>query len=167
MMWFRSIARGSAGRTSQSTRVTAPANCHRPCPHATQESVSRPPSASLGFGSAVPVICSGSGRRFFERRLSKLPSETQRAVKDELELLDQVVERIAGREAHVRWIVAEMPSMQRRRIVLGGGANPAILLTLGLGRIERLPSTAHLASCAGTASRIRPSGGHTVWLDLL
>jgi hypothetical protein len=49
------------------------------------------------------------GRPLLEYPLHELPSETQRSVREELALLDQLERQITGIEDHILEIVAQTP----------------------------------------------------------
>jgi transposase len=105
-------------------------------------------------------VFGGKGRRVLEQRLQELPAETQRAVREELELLDQVEAHIADLEVRIRQVVQQTPAMQRLKTLPAVGDILAIVLTLELGDVQRFPGAEHLASYAGTVPRISESGGH-------
>lgn len=106
-------------------------------------------------------VFGGKGRQVLEQRLPELPPETQRTVRQELELLDQVVDQIAEVEGRIRQVVSQTVAMQRLKTLPGVGDILAVVIALELGDVQRFPSAEHLASYAGTVPRISESGGHT------
>ena len=100
------------------------------------------------------------GRSLLEQRSQLLPVETQRAVLEELALLDQVEDQIARLEAHIHAVVAANPTMQLLDSLPGVGKILAIVIALELGPVERFPNAEHFASYSGTVPRIHESGGH-------
>jgi transposase len=113
------------------------------------------------YGIAFPGISDlfgGQGRVHLEQRRCDLPPETQRAVQEELTLLDHLCGQIETLEQHIHAIVRETPAMQRLKTLPGVGPLLAIVLALEIGDITRFPSAEHLASYSGTVPRLKESG---------
>jgi transposase len=110
--------------------------------------------------SEVSDLFGKKGRSLLEQRVCQLPPETQRSVREELELLDQVEVQIARLEAHIHDVVNASPTMQLLETLPGVGNILAIVIALELGTVERFPDAEHLASYSGTVPRIHESGGH-------
>lgn len=108
-------------------------------------------------------VFGGKGRPHLEQRLAELPPETQRAVRIELEVLDQVEAQIAGVEVRIREVVQHTPAMQYLDSLPGVGEILAIVLALEIGEVRRFRSEAHLASYAGTTPRVQESGGRSYY----
>jgi transposase len=113
----------------------------------------------IQFGEIQDVF-GGRGRQVLERRLKELPSETHRAVRQELELLDQVQDHLDEVEERIRRVVQQTPSMQRLKTLPGVGDILAVVLALELGDVQRFADAEHLASYGGTTPRIDQTGGH-------
>ncbi len=121
-------------------------------------------AAFAKYGISFPGVSDlfgGKGRHCLEQRLPELPAETQRSVRTQLELLDQVVAHITVIEERIRQVVRETPAMQRLKTLPGVGDILAIVLALELGDVQRFPSAEHLASYAGTVPRLHESGGRS------
>lgn len=110
--------------------------------------------------SGVSDVFGPKGRRLLEQRLPQLPPETQRAVREELALLDPLEDQIAGLETRIREVVRTTPMMQQLQSLPGVGPILAIVLALELGTVDRFPDAEHYASYAGTVPRVHESGGH-------
>lgn len=108
----------------------------------------------------VTDLFGAKGRELLEQRLPQLPLETQRAVREELVLLDVVAAQIDGLEVRIREVVQSTPMMQQLVSLPGVGAILAIVIALELGTVERFPDAEHFASYAGTVPRVHESGGH-------
>lgn len=106
----------------------------------------------------VSDVFGGQGRRQLTQRLSDLPPETQRAVNEELTLLDQLCAQIETIETHIHEIVAQTPAMQRLKSLPGVGPLLAIILALEIGDVTRFPGPGQLASYSGTVPRLKESG---------
>ncbi len=100
------------------------------------------------------------GRHALEQRLPQLPPETQRAVRDELALLDPVQDQIDALEERIRDVVRATPMMEQLQTLPGVGPLLAIVIALELGTIDRFPTAEHFASYSGTVPRVVESGGH-------
>lgn len=100
-----------------------------------------------------------AGRQALEQRLNELPSETQRSVKEELILLDQLDTQIERIEEHIQQVVQQSPEMQLLDGLPGVGPILATVLALEIGDVKRFPGPEHLASYAGTVPRLHESGG--------
>ncbi len=121
-------------------------------------------AAFAKYGISFPEVndlFGGKGRLLLEQRLPELPAETQRSVRTELALLDQVADHLTVVEGRIRQVVRETPAMQRLKTVPGVGDILAIVLALELGEVQRFPSAEHLASYAGTVPRLHESGGRS------
>lgn len=110
--------------------------------------------------SDVSDVFGAKGRQMLEQRLSRLPTETQRAVREELALLDPLQDQIDDLEARIREVVRQTPLMELLQSLPGVGPILAIVIVLELGTIERFPNAEHFASYSGTVPRVQESGGH-------
>ncbi len=113
----------------------------------------------LSLGDLTDVF-GANGRKLLAERLQELPPETQRAVREELALLDPLQAQIAELEQRIQAVVETTPLMQLLDTLPGVGPILAIVLAWELGTIERFPSAEHYASYCGTVPRVVESGGH-------
>jgi transposase len=97
---------------------------------------------NIGFNECSDAF-SNKGRQLMETRIEALPPETGRAVRQELELLDQT------------------PEMKLLMTMPGVGCILAIIIALEIGSIDRFAGPEKLASYAGTVPRVNSSGGKT------
>jgi transposase len=110
--------------------------------------------------SDVTDLFGKKGRELLEQRLPQLPPETQRAVREELALLDVLEAEIDSLEARIHDVVKSTPVMQLLLSLPGVGMILAIVIALELGTVERFPDAEHFASYSGTVPRVHESGGH-------
>jgi transposase len=110
--------------------------------------------------SGVSDVFGPKGRQLLEQRVPQLPAETQRAVREELTLLDPLQDQIDHLEARIREVVRQTPMMERLQSLPGVGPILAIVIALELGTVERFPNAEHFASYSGTVPRVQESGGH-------
>ncbi len=101
-----------------------------------------------------------SGRPRLEEHLSELPTETARAVREELALLDPLQAQIDVLEERIQAVVETTPLLQLVDTLPGVGPILAIVITWELGTIDRFPAAEHYASYCGTVPRVVESGGH-------
>ena len=100
-------------------------------------------------------------RSQLESRLSELPTHTRFAVDQELSTLDSLEEAITDVEREleaVREVSAEADLLMTLPCV---GKILSMVLMLEIGRVDRFPTAAHLASYAGLVPRVHSSGGRT------
>jgi transposase len=120
-------------------------------------------AAFAKYGIAFPEVSDlfgVAGRELLGQRLSQLPPETQRAVRDELALLDPLQDQIEALEVRIQAVVHATPVMERLQTLPGVGPILAIVIALELGVIDRFPQAEHFASYSGTVPRVVESGGH-------
>jgi transposase len=110
--------------------------------------------------SDVSDVFGAKGRQILEQRMTRLPTETQRAVEEELALLDPLQDQIDALEVRIREVVRQTPLMELLQTLPGVGPILAIVIALELGAIERFPNAEHFASYSGTVPRVQESGGH-------
>jgi len=101
------------------------------------------------------------GRKKMEQKLSELPPETRHSVEQEIELLDQIEEKIDIAEKRIRQVIAVTPAMKLLMTLPGIGPILAITISLEVGDVSRFPDAHHLASYSGTVPRVNSSGGKT------
>jgi transposase len=96
-----------------------------------------------------------------EERLPELPIHSRGAVEQELKTLDFLETEIETAEkklSAIRVVSAEADLLQTLPCV---GKILSMVLMLEIGRVDRFPTAAHLASYAGLVPRVHSSGGHT------
>ena len=101
------------------------------------------------------------GRRRLGVRLKELPELTRQSVELELVMFDFVqiqIEEVEKQLDAIMQINAEADLLKTLPYV---GRILSMVLTLEIGRVERFPSAAHLASYSGLVPRVHSSGGHT------
>lgn len=101
------------------------------------------------------------GREMMERRLKELPPETERSVREQLKLLDEVEERIEIAEERILEVVKETAQMQFLKTLPGFGPILSIVVALEIGSVDRFGRPEQLASYSGVVPRIHSSGGKT------
>jgi transposase len=118
---------------------------------------------AISLDDEVSDIFGKKGRLLLKEALQQLPPETQRSVKEQLDLLDQVIQQLAGIEQHIHEVVAETPEMQLLKTLPGVGDILAIVMALEIGSVERFFNANKLASYSGTVPRVSSSGGKTYY----
>jgi len=101
------------------------------------------------------------GREMMGKRLEELPPFTRQSVETQLDLLDEVEAHIDRAEEQIRGVVETTPAMGLLKTIPGVGPILAVVIASEVGDIDRFPSPEHLASYAGTAPRVKSSGGKT------
>lgn len=101
------------------------------------------------------------GRRCLGRRLEQLPEHTRRSVELELVTMDFVEIQIEELEKCLGAIMQVTPEADLLKTLPYVGRILSMVMALEIGRVERFPSAAHLASYAGLVPRVHSSGGHT------
>lgn len=94
-------------------------------------------------------------------RLPDLPTHSRETVVDELAVLDFLELQIGSAEQRLHGIMAVSLEADLLRTLPCIGRILSMVLMLEIGKIERFPSAAHLASYAGLVPRVHSSGGHT------
>jgi len=101
------------------------------------------------------------GRRCLGVRLEELPEHTRRSVDVELATMDFVEIQVEEVEKHLEAIMQVTPEADLLKTMPYVGRILSMVMALEIGRVERFPSAAHLASYAGLVPRVHSSGGHT------
>src|SRR5215472_10890209 len=101
------------------------------------------------------------GRRWLNARLPDLPSHTHEAVVQELGALDLLDAQIESTEQRLEAIMAVSVEADLLKTLPGVGKILSLVMMLEIGRVDRFPTAAHLASYAGLVPRVHSSGGHT------
>jgi transposase len=104
----------------------------------------------------------GAGpRALLEGRLPELPEHSREAVKQELETLDFLETQIKSAERRLESIMKVSVEADLLKTLPCVGRILSMVLMLEIGKVERFPTAAHLASYAGLVPRVHASGGHT------
>ena len=109
----------------------------------------------------VRDVFSVEGRRRLGIQLTELPQHTRASVELELVTLDFVdmqIEEVEKRLEAILQVSAEADLLKTLPYV---GPILSMVMALEIGKVERFPSAAHLASYAGLVPRVHSSGGHT------
>jgi transposase len=94
-------------------------------------------------------------------RLPDLPEHSREAVEQELATLDFLETQIASAEQRLEAIMKVSVEADLLKTLPCVGKILSMVLMLEIGRVDRFPTAAHLASYAGLVPRVHSSGGHT------
>jgi transposase len=103
----------------------------------------------------------GEARLQLTERLPELPDHSREAVKQELETLDFLEAQIKSAEKRLEAIMKVSAEADLLKTLPCIGTILSMVLMLEIGRVDRFPTAAHLASYAGLVPRVHSSGGHT------
>ena len=95
------------------------------------------------------------------RRLPELPLHSREAIEQELATLDFLEIQIGDAEDRLAAIMKVSAEADLLKTLPCVGPILSMVLMLEIGRVDRFPSAAHLASYAGLVPRVHSSGGHT------
>lgn len=101
------------------------------------------------------------GRCSLGIQLTELPQHTRASVELELVTLDFVEMQIEEAEKRLETIWQVSAEADLLNTLPYVGPILSMVMALEIGRVERFPSAAHLASYAGLVPRVHSSGGHT------
>jgi transposase len=93
--------------------------------------------------------------------LPELPVHSREAVVKELKTLDFLETQIESAEKRLEAIMKVSAEADLLKTLLCVGRILSMVLMLEIGRVDRFPTAAHLASYAGLVPRVHSSGGHT------
>jgi len=93
-----------------------------------------------------------------EKIIQELPSETQKCVQQELELLNMLQEQILSLEERIRERIPVNRMMQLLKTLPGVGDILSIVIACEIGSVERFTSAENLASYAGVVPAVKSSG---------
>ncbi len=96
-----------------------------------------------------------------EARLPELPVHSREAVEQELATLDFLETQIESAEKRLEAIMKVSVEADLLKTLPCVGTILSMVLMLEIGRVDRFPTAAHLASYAGLVPRVHSSGGHT------
>jgi transposase len=94
-------------------------------------------------------------------RLPELPRHSREAIEQELTTLDFLEAQIESAEQRLEEIMIVSAEADLLKTLPCVGRILSMVLMLEIGRVDRFPSAAHLASYAGLVPRVHSSGGHT------
>jgi transposase len=94
-------------------------------------------------------------------RLPELPPHSREAIEQELATLDFLETQIESAEQRLETIMAVSVEADLLKTLPCVGKILSMVLMLEIGRVDRFPTAAHLASYAGLVPRVHSSGGHT------
>ncbi len=95
------------------------------------------------------------------RRLPELPEHSREAIEQELTTLDFLEAQIESAEQRLEAIMKVSVEADVLKTLPCVGKILSMVLMLEIGRVDRFPTAAHLASYAGLVPRVHSSGGHT------
>jgi transposase len=102
-----------------------------------------------------------AARRQLGLRLPELPEHSREAVEQELVTLDFLETQIESAEDRLESIMQVSVEADLLKTLPCVGKILSMVLMLEIGRVDRFPTAAHLASYAGLVPRVHSSGGHT------
>jgi transposase len=95
------------------------------------------------------------------KRLPELPVHSREAVEQELTTLDFLETQIDSAERRLEAIMKVSAEADLLKTLPCVGKILSMVLMLEIGRVDRFPTAAHLASYVGLVPRVHSSGGHT------
>ena len=114
-----------------------------------------------GIQMEVKDVFSVAGRRCLGMRLEQFPEHTRQSVELELVTMDFLEIQIEEIEKHLEAIMQVTAEADLLKTLPYVGRILSMVMALEIGRVERFPSAAHLASYAGLVPRVHSSGGRT------
>ena len=94
-------------------------------------------------------------------RLPELPTHSREAIEQELATLDFLKLQIESAERRLEQIMEVSAEADLLKTLPCVGDVLSMVMMLEIGRVDRFPSAAHLASYAGLVPRVHSSGGYT------
>jgi len=94
-----------------------------------------------------------------EGALQRLPKETARCVRQQLQILDAIQEHISQLEVRIVERIQATPTMQLIQTIPGPAKILAIIIDRELGSIDRFPAPKHFASYCGLVPKVSSSAG--------
>jgi transposase len=95
------------------------------------------------------------------KRLPELPVHSREAIEQELATLDFLETQIEAAEQRLEMMMKVSAEADLLKTLPCVGKILSMVLMLEIGRVDRFPTAAHLASYAGLVPRVHSSGGHT------
>jgi len=103
----------------------------------------------------------GVEARWLVTRLPELPIHCREAIEQALARLDFLEMQIGSAEERLEKIMEISVEADLLKTLPCVGKILSMVLMLEIGKVERFPTAAHLASYAGLVPRVHSSGGHT------
>ena len=104
----------------------------------------------------------GAGpRRELAARLPELPQHSREAIEQELATLDFLEMQIEAAEQRLETIMKRSVEADLLKTLPCVGPILSMVMMPEIGRADRFPTRAHLASYAGLVPRVHSTGGHT------
>jgi transposase len=104
----------------------------------------------------------GAGARLqLAERLPELPLHSREAIEQELATLDFLTLQIDSAEERLEAIMKVSAEADLLKTLPCVGRILSMVMMLEIGRVDRFPTAAHLASYAGLVPRVHSSGGYT------
>jgi len=104
----------------------------------------------------------GAGARAeLDTRLPELPIHSREAIEQELATLDFLETEVDAAEERLEAIMKVSAEVALLKTLPCVGNILSMVMMLEIGKVERFPTAAHLASYAGLVPRVHSSGGHT------
>jgi transposase len=100
-------------------------------------------------------------RSQLEARLPDMPEHSREAIEQELKTLDFLEIQIESAEKRLEAIMKVSVEADLLKTLPCVGKILSMVFMLEIGRVDRFPTAAHLASYAGLVPRVHSSGGHT------
>ena len=94
-------------------------------------------------------------------RLPELPTHSRKAVEQELATVDFLQTQIEAAEERLKQIMQVSAEADLLKTLPCVGKVLSMVMMLEIGKVDRFPTAAHLASYAGLVPRVHSSGGHT------
>jgi transposase len=94
-------------------------------------------------------------------RLPELPLHSRQGIEQELTTLDFLEVQIGDAEQRLEAIMKVSAEADLLKTLPCVGKILSMVMMLEIGRVDRFPTAAHLASYAGLVPRVHSSGGHT------
>src|ERR1700682_603110 len=102
-----------------------------------------------------------AARQLLGARLPELPEHSREAIEQELATLDFLETQIESAEQRLEAIMQVSVEADLLKTLPCVGPILSMVLMLEIGKVERFPTAAHLASYAGLVPRVHSSGGRT------
>lgn len=114
------------------------------------------------YGLSIPQVADlfgKKGRELLPQVLAQLPPHTLFSTEQLLAQLDTVEQQIQQFERRIKEVFAPSAELARVMSLPAVGFILGTVILLEVGKVDRFPSAAHLASYAGTTPRVHASGG--------
>jgi transposase len=103
------------------------------------------------------------GKEILSDKISCLPTETQKCIRQELNLLEQIQIQVKELEHRIKILIKENPPIQLIQSAPGIGMIHSMVICAELGDISRFSRSEKVASYCGLVPRVHSSGGKTYY----